>query len=214
MRTARFRIELPPNVWIGDVSRAHPDAVFRLLAGIEHGDRATELGEIRADPSSPVVEAFRRHPAVASYEALDADGERSLARYEVTDRALYRFLRSAGLPPEFPIRAEDGGFEIEVTAEASRLRSVREELAAVPLAHEVLFVAGQPEEEPVVTDRQREALEVAFRQGYFTVPREAKLADVAEELGVDASTASGVLRRAEARVVDRFLAEPARRIDR
>lgn len=56
-----------------------------------------------------------------------------------------------------------------------------------------------------VTDRQFEAVSVAARLGYYTVPREADLADVAAELGCAESTASNLLRKAEASVMRRVV---------
>lgn len=54
----------------------------------------------------------------------------------------------------------------------------------------------------VLTDRQREAIRVARAVGYYEVPREGSLDDVARELDVAASTASDLLRKAHARLVD------------
>lgn len=212
MRTARFRIELAGDNWIRQLSREHPDAEFRLLSGIEKETRATELGEIRATPAEPVADALREHSSIVSYERLHVDERRALARYEVTDLGLYGFLRAMDVPPEFPIVAGDGCFEIEVTASTGRLRQIRENLAAGDVPHEVLFVAGTKDAEELLTDRQREVLETAFRAGYFEVPREANLEDVAVRLGVDKSTVSGVLRRAQGKVLGRFLSDPGRRI--
>ncbi|MFC4551929.1 MULTISPECIES: helix-turn-helix domain-containing protein [Halorussus] len=47
-----------------------------------------------------------------------------------------------------------------------------------------------------LTDRQFEALSLAVESGYFAVPREATLADVADAMGVRKSTAGEHLRRA------------------
>lgn len=58
----------------------------------------------------------------------------------------------------------------------------------------------------VLTERQREAVAAARAAGYYEVPREGSLADVAAELEVAESTASALLRRAEAQLVDRALA--------
>jgi DNA-binding CsgD family transcriptional regulator len=56
-----------------------------------------------------------------------------------------------------------------------------------------------------LTDRQREVLDVAVDLGYYEVPREATLDEVADELDVAASTVSDHLRKAEAAVVaDRY----------
>lgn len=62
-----------------------------------------------------------------------------------------------------------------------------------------------------LTDRQREAVDVAVRAGYYAVPRRASLGDVAEELDVAESTASTLLRRAEAAVMARAAGEGASR---
>lgn len=58
-----------------------------------------------------------------------------------------------------------------------------------------------------LTDRQQEVLEVAFETGYYDVPRQASTIDLAAELGLDDSTVSEHLQRAEqnllAAVLDR-----------
>ena len=58
-----------------------------------------------------------------------------------------------------------------------------------------------------VSDRQREALAVAWDAGYYEVPREGDIEAVADELGCAMSTASDLLRRAERRVVAATLDE-------
>ncbi|UPW00679.1 helix-turn-helix domain-containing protein [Halorussus gelatinilyticus] len=58
-----------------------------------------------------------------------------------------------------------------------------------------------------LTDRQFEAASVAARLGYYEVPREASLADVADELDCAESTASNLLRKAEASVMRRIVGE-------
>lgn len=57
--------------------------------------------------------------------------------------------------------------------------------------HRYASVAGR------LTDRQREAVRAAFRVGYYGVPRDATLDDVAAELDCSAASASKLLRRAE-----------------
>jgi hypothetical protein len=57
-----------------------------------------------------------------------------------------------------------------------------------------------------LTDPQREALRIAYELGYFEVPRRASLDDVAEELGVSASSVSERLRRAQTHLVETTVA--------
>ncbi|MWV40269.1 helix-turn-helix domain-containing protein [Natrialba sp. INN-245] len=55
-----------------------------------------------------------------------------------------------------------------------------------------------------LTERQREALRVARDRGYFAVPREASVEEVADELGCAPGTAAEHLRKAQQRVVSRL----------
>jgi predicted DNA binding protein len=57
-----------------------------------------------------------------------------------------------------------------------------------------------------LTDRQQEALRIAYERGYFDIPREASLEDVAEELDVTASSVSERLRRAQTRLIEETMA--------
>jgi len=52
-----------------------------------------------------------------------------------------------------------------------------------------------------VTDRQREAVRTAYEVGYYDVPRDATLEDVADQLDCSGAGASKLLRRAEAAVM-------------
>jgi predicted DNA binding protein len=61
--------------------------------------------------------------------------------------------------------------------------------------------------DPRLSDRQREAVVVAWERGYYETPREADLAAVAEDLGCSTSAASDLLRRAERRMAAAALDE-------
>ena len=56
-----------------------------------------------------------------------------------------------------------------------------------------------------LTDRQREVIQTAFDMGYYEVPREASTDEVADELGLDPSTVTEHLQRAERNVFSRVL---------
>lgn len=57
----------------------------------------------------------------------------------------------------------------------------------------------------LLTDRQRESLTVTHKHGYFDVPRDATLAEVADALGVDPSSGSETIRRATNHVGEEFI---------
>lgn len=69
-------------------------------------------------------------------------------------------------------------------------------------------VPEKPGDEPV-TDRQREALLTAAELGYFDVPRDPSLADVASELDISASSLSERLRRGQTELIATHFDGPA-----
>lgn len=202
--TARFGVELPADAWIAEVSRAFPEATFRLLAGYPTDRGAMHLGEATA--ASPAAsEAIADHPDVTDYRRLHENGDRTLARYETTGSGLYEFLDRTGLVVDYPVVVRNGWFEVEFTDTRARFDAFRDALEVSDRRFELRSVVEAVERGDYLTDRQQEVLERAFRAGYYEVPRDCTLAAVAADLGVDTSTASEVLRRAEARLVERHL---------
>jgi hypothetical protein len=57
-----------------------------------------------------------------------------------------------------------------------------------------------------LTDRQHEALRIAYGRGYFDIPRQASLEDVAAELDISPSSASERLRRAQTQLIEETVA--------
>lgn len=57
-----------------------------------------------------------------------------------------------------------------------------------------------------LTDRQYEALRIAYELGYFTIPRDASLEDVAAELDISPSSVSERLRRAQTQLIEETVA--------
>lgn len=202
---ARFRMALPGDVWVAEVSRSFPEATFRLLTGVPMGDRSLELGEVLAEDPEPAVEAVRSHPDVHEYELLYAGEGRAIAQYRASEQRLYEFLWDSSLPPEFPVVIEDGAMEFDLTATREQFEAFGAALDDTGFRYELLSVVQAEGDEDLLTDRQREFLEAALRRGYFAVPRDCTLAELAETLGVDKSTASETIRRGTERVVDRFL---------
>jgi len=105
----------------------------------------------------------------------------------------------------------DGLLEITIVGPGDGLTAVVESLRNdADIGVDVLEISEYDRPHPRVsgglTDRQFTAMRVATRLGYFSVPREASLSAVADELGVAESTASELLRRGESNLLNRVFA--------
>ncbi|WP_336326560.1 helix-turn-helix domain-containing protein [Halovenus sp. HT40] len=208
MISARFRIQLPEHLWVSELSREFPQTEFRLLSGYRMDDRAVELGEVVGDSPGRVVAAMDDHRAIEGYELLEADSRRVLGKYETTQTALYDFVEASELTIEFPVDVDRGWYTFDLTGTRDELDELEAVLSDSPLSYELQSLVTRTDPESLLTDRQREVLETAVRNGYFSVPRECTLAELAERLDIDKSTASTILRRGEQRLVNWFLAGP------
>lgn len=110
------------------------------------------------------------------------DGRTSYTVEFGTDAALRRVLDR--LPEQFP--------GVRLTAKRAISRSVE------PAEREL---SGTVDE---LTERQREALEAAYRAGYFEWPRASTAEEVAESLGISAPTLHAHLRKAERAVTSKL----------
>jgi len=198
-------MDLPEDLWVTEVSTSFPEATLRLLTGVPRGDRAFELGEVRAENAGIVADTIRNHPDISAYDELFAGDQRAIAQYEADEKGLYEFLWESSLPPEFPITVEDGEMEFDLTATQEQFDAFGRALDETGRQYELVTLVHTREQDTLLTDRQRECLTVAQQHGYFDVPRECSLSELADILGVDKSTASVTIRRGTARVVEQFL---------
>lgn len=101
----------------------------------------------------------------------------------------------------------DGTTEMRVVGHGDELQAV---VADIPDDIDVRideigeYDAPRPRAPAGLTDRQRAAVEAAFEVGYYAVPRDGTVADVAKRLDCAESTASTHLRKAERALVAQF----------
>jgi predicted DNA binding protein len=205
MIRARFRLPLDGGLWVTDVSTTFPDATLRLLTGVPMGDRALELGEVRAADPAGVTDEIRDHPDITAYEQLYVDDGRAIAQYEADEKRLYEFLWASSLPPEFPIVVENGDMTFGLTATEEQFQGFRTALDETGRNYDLLSLVNTDDRETLLTERQRDYLTVAHREGYFDVPRDCTLAELAAVLDVDKSSASETIRRGVDRVIGQFV---------
>lgn len=118
------------------------------------------------------------------------DGTETVLCHVAGDRqAAERLLTAEVHPREFDITPESGdGFFLYLRRDLD---------VAVPRVRPYASALGDG-----LSGRHREALETARAVGYYEVPRDGGLKAVADELDCAVSTASALLRRSEAHLVD------------
>lgn len=107
------------------------------------------------------------------------------------------------LPPV--VFLENGVVRFEAVGEPAALSTFHDELSELgDLAIESVREFERADAPSGLTDRQRAALDAAMAVGYYEVPREGTVADIAAELDCGTSTAGELLRKAEAAVIRHY----------
>lgn len=148
-------------------------------------------------------------PDIASYDVVDATG----------DAALVKVAWSPGVNGFLDAVHSVGANVLEAVTEAGRwhvrlrfdedrdLTEFHRHCAAADISFELLTVHNpglyfEQAQLSELTPVQRETIQTALESGYFDVPRETNLVELAEELGVSDSAVSQRLRRGIRLVLD------------
>ncbi|WP_129116554.1 helix-turn-helix domain-containing protein [Halegenticoccus tardaugens] len=207
MPRARLTLTIPDGVWIGDVSRAYPDARFRVLAALADERAGVGLAEITETDIGSLLADVYSNEAVTELEPLQRRGDTVLVQFETTTPLLLSPVQSSGIPLEMPFAIQAGEAVWEITAPRDRLSALAEQLDAFGIPFTVDWVQQRIESDRLLTDRQLRLVREATERGYYDTPRTCSLTELATAVGIAKSTCSETLHRAEERIVKRFLEE-------
>lgn len=206
MPHARLTLTVPEGLWIGTVTRRHPDVTVRVLAALPGEDVGVGLVEILAPNLEAVVADIAEFEQLRSLDVLQETDGRALVQFETSMFLPLEAAREAGVPLETPFEIRDGKIHWALTASHERLSELGDSLDALGISFEVESLqTAVPESGTLLTDRQRRIVTAAVEAGYYDTPRECSLTELAERLDLAKSTASETLHRAEEAIVKEFV---------
>jgi hypothetical protein len=197
--------------------RPHPESSCAVVGGDREAAAVThhlKRGGPRADGTEP------RGGCECHAEVVYTEGGEQSREYHtspVSSKCICPVFEQHDCVPE--IKAVENGSIIVVVSVPNRaaLRQLLDGLRQVGAVVVVdWLVSGDNSEVTTeidvssITSKQRQALERALEAGYYDEPREADLADLADELGISRSAVSQRLNAAETKLVKAFLDDETR----
>lgn len=207
MPQAHLTVSIPQTVWIGELSRSHPEARFRILAALADDEAGFSLVEITGKDPGEVAADMRDQDPVTELEVLQEYEDTMLVQFETTEPLLLFPVQDSGVPLQMPFTIQSGDAEWEITAPQDRLSELGDQLDAFGIPYTVDRVHEHVPPERLLTDRQLRLVRQAVEQGYYDTPRTASLTELAEALDLAKSTCSETLHRAEEQIVKQYLAD-------
>jgi len=201
MPEAKLRLELPDDIWIGELTRRYPDAMFKILAALSDAEEGVGLVEIRSSSLAEILDDMERYDAVSNVAVLNRTDGQALVQFETTLPMLLLPARDSGVPLEMPFELSDGIAVWEVQTSSDRLSELSDQLEFFDISFTVEYIQYDVDEKQLLTDSQEELIEKAIEMGYYDTPRECSLTELAEEIGRSKSTVSETLHRAEGKII-------------
>jgi predicted DNA binding protein len=201
---------------LGDVLTDGSDTRIRLERVVPLGDAVIPYLRVSGSDLDDVVAALRDDPDVTDVTVLD----------ELDGEALVRLEWASGASDLLEGLAESDATLVGAVGDGDswslRLRFPdRERLSefyhlcvehGIGLTVESVFrTDGEGWGHLQLTDAQQETLRIGLERGYFDVPREITLVELADEFGISDTAASQRLRRGVSKIVETCMAEPGER---
>ena len=205
MTRATLTVSIPEDVWIGRISRNHPDLELTILSAFPGEDTAIGLVELGGPDVSGVIQAFENEEKVTCLDVLNRDEDSALIQVETTEPTLLFPIVGSGIPLELPFPIREGEAHWMVTSSHDRLSELGEQLDAFGISYTLHALEHDYASEEILTDDQRALIDTAIGEGYYDVPRTCTLTELAEVVGIAKSTCSEKLHRAESKIVRSFV---------
>jgi predicted DNA binding protein len=207
MPRAELAVTIPESVWMGELSRAHPNATFEILTVFPQEEGGVALSEVTGPDADAVVSEMDAYDEVRTVDLLQRSDEAVLVQFETSEPVLLLPVRNAGTPLELPFTVTDGRVNWEVRAPRSRLSRLADQLREFGIEFDVVAVHQELETNQLLTEKQEELVQTAVEAGYYDTPRECTLTELAEKAGIAKSTCSETLHRAEEKIIKQFVEE-------
>ena len=204
MPRARLRFK-PPSERAVRFSTEYSDKEIKILSARPTDEGLLSIIEVETENPTDIISYFEESPEVRSYEVLQADQGTLLLQHVITEPAPHRIAQATGTLAEFPLVIRDGWMFIEVTITHERLSKFTDGLESAGITFEILSITQSVDVMDLLTDRQWQFVTEAIERGYYDSPRECSVVDLAAALDVSQSTASGILHRAEERIIKKFV---------
>jgi predicted DNA binding protein len=204
MPEARLQLDVPEDVWIGELSRKYDQATFRILAALSDGDGGVGLAEIQTVDIDTLLDDMRGAEDVLEVNVLDSSAEKALVQFETTQPLLLLAAQDSGIPLEMPFELTGGSAVWDITASSDRLSALGTQLRSFGIPFTIDYIQQEVQKGQLLTDSQSEIVETAIDEGYYDTPRTCSLTELAEELDRAKSTVSETLHRAESKIIRQY----------
>lgn len=202
---ARAELRIKSNDALIELSERNPEVTFEVMGGWPSGGKLRVLIKAFSDDISAVQHSIEEIPLVTDVGIRQIDEGFIIFEISTPMPEPHGAMTDSGIVPTYPLTLHRGWFSGELMAPTEKLTQFRNELDRGDIEYQLDKLTPDRPSSNLLTTRQRELIETASDEGYYAIPRQCTVSELASQFDVNKSVVSRVLRRAEARIVLDYL---------
>jgi len=199
---ARVKIKFPEPLWISRVFKDFHDVKMEISNFLPY-DIEESIGnaiiEIKHYDIDSIINMIKNHPSVFEYSQLEREENKIVFNVKTKDPFLLHAVIKCGVLIDFPVRVREGHAYWRLISTRSRIDHLLTIFEEKGINFELLRIGNSPysldDEKNKLNLEEEEILNKAIETGFFEIPRNISLEDLANQLGKSKSALSVMLRK-------------------
>ena len=199
---ARVKIKFPDELWISDIFRKFPDIKMEILNFLPY-DLEKSIGnsiiEIFYYDVNSIINEIKNHASVFEFSVIEQENNRIKINVKTKDPYLLYGVIKHGILVDFPVKVRDGNAYWRLISTRDRIDKLLTLFEHKNIGFTLLRIGKAPynldDEKARLSLEESKVLDKAIELGFFEVPRNISLENLANELGKSKSALSVMLRK-------------------
>ncbi len=199
---ARIKIKFPDKLWISDLFKNFPDMKMEISYFLPY-DLEKSIGnsiiEIMHYNIDSIIQDIRKHPSVFEFSILEQEDKKIKFNIKTKDPYLLYAVIKCGVLINFPVRVKDGYAYWRLISSRKSIDQLLTLFEQRNIDFELLRIGKSPylleDEKHKLTYDESNVLDEAISLGFFEIPRNISLEELANKLGKSKSALSVMLRK-------------------
>jgi predicted DNA binding protein len=199
---ARIKIKFPDQIWISHIFKKYPDIKMEISHFLPY-DLEKSIGnsiiEIKYYNIEKIIEEIRNHPSVFELNVMETEENKVKFNIKTKDPYLLYAIIKCGVLVQFPVNVKDGYAYWRLISSRERIDQLLTLFEQKKVNFELLRIGKSPysieDDKNRLTLNEENILDKAISSGFFEIPRNISLEELANELGKSKSGLSVMLRK-------------------
>ena len=196
----RIEVRLPDGHWAGEATRDNPSSILQI---IETMPLSKGRGTAQISTDELLLDQLENLSGIESVNLLGEN--KATVTIASGGGGFIKALRVVGVVPRTPFEVIDGWADWTIQCSSNQVKQLIEQIKTDEIPMRLKSTRSNTEK--LLTTRQSQIFELAKRKGYWNIPREISITQLAELTGSSKSTISVMLHAIESKIVDTFYDE-------